>query len=542
MTDFYWYNPSGSANWTSTGASGRWYSASGGTGTKFSSVPTSTDNAIFDANSGAGTCNFPNAAVGNCLNLYCNGYGAVGPTTTQISGGPNSILNVYGSITLSPNQVFDLKQTPKVVMLGSSSATINCNGTSFGDLDIQKTGGQLTLNDDLFGIGNAVLSLTAGTFIVGTKNVTFGGFYTGGSATRFLAMGSGTWTMTFEGESSSIPINTWEVNSSTGLTLDAGTSTIKLLHARNDPSTNDSQVSALSASLSDTDTYIYVTDITPFDVTSGYVWVGEEVIYYSGVNTASRTLIIAGRGIGGTTILPFVPAYTAVLGAMQGNSALQVAITAGVPNNISVTDASKFPKSGVVYIENEFISYTGTDLTLNLLTGISVPANNHSPGVVVYSSQARNFYGGGLTYYNLVIGCLGYRSITYIYGSNTFNSIRNKNPGFTYTPTNDAYPGVLTLSFQAAVTNVVNSFSFTGSSVPSWRQYICNVVSSSAGVQTTLSIIPPSTTWRVGTNSVNGGNNTNISFTGGFTDYLYFQDIIGLPVTATSVGNFFIMF
>ena len=544
MPDYFWYNPSGSANWTGTGGAGRWYPNSGGVGTKYTTVPGPTDNAIFDAASGAGVCNFPNAAVGNCLNLYCNGYGAVGPTTTQISGGPNSVLNVYGDIQLSPNQVFDLKQTPAVVMTGTANGSINCNGNTFGDLNVSKTApASVTLNDDLIGVGNATLNLVTGTLNANNKNVTFGNFYTGGTATRTLTMGSGTWTLTFEGELGGISFNTWQVATTTGLTFNKDTATIRLLHAKNDPSTNNSQTSGLRTALTSGATTIDLVDITPFNVTSGLVLIGNEVIAYSGVNTGTRQLTGLTRGYGGTTTLASVPAGTAVLGVLLGNSTLTANMTSGVSAPISVVDASLFPPSGVVYIGTEQIAYAGTNLTTNQLgvTTVGTPTQNHSISDPIYSYQAKNFYGGGLTYNDVVFGCFGYKVRNYIYGTNTFSNIKNSQTGFTWSANSNYYPGFQELAIEASKTNTISTtLSFNGTS-----SYLQQVYSQTAGTQTTLSIVPAVGQWNVGTHSQDGGNNTNIYFVAGAIDYIYWKDIIGLPVGTppiTSTGNFFLVF
>jgi len=525
MADFFWV---GTGQWTATGTGGRWYTTSGGT-TKHPGVPTATDNAIFDSNSGTGTCTIGGGNTGTCLNLYCNGYGVNGPTSTQITGGNASILNVNGSIQLSPNQIFDLKVFPTVSMVGTSAATINTNGNTFGNLFIVKTGaGSVTLNDDLIGIGNATLTLTSGVFNANNKNVTFGAFYTGGTASRTLTMGSGTWLMTFEGEVTSVSINTWEINTTTGLTFNKDTATIKLIHSRNEPQTNNSQVSGLKTALTSSATTIDVTDITPFNTvggSSGYVLIGDEVIGYSGINLANRQLTGLTRGYGGTTTLSSVPTGTAVIGLLVGNDTLEAPIIAGVTTLIVVNDALAFPTSGVVWIENEQISYSGIDLPNSALTASSTPTQNHSIGAKVYSYQAKSFYGGGLTYNNVVFGLFGYKTRNYIYGSNTFSNITNSNTGFTWTATGNLYPGFQELAFEASQTNTItSSFTFTGTSA-----YQQQIYSQTAGTQTTLRA-PTSQlegVYSVGANSVNQGNNTGLTFaSGGIVNYIDYKDIL----------------
>ena len=524
MADFFWV---GTGNWTGTGGGGRWYTTSGGT-TKHPGVPTATDNAIFDSNSGTGTCTIGGGLTGTCLNLYCNGYGVNGPTSTQITGGGGSVLSVNGSIELSPNQIFDPKVFPSVNMVGTSAATINTNGNTFGNLAIGKTGaGSVTLNDDLIGIGNATLNLTSGVFNANNKNVTFGAFYTGGTASRTLTMGSGTWLMTFEGEVTSVPINTWEINTTTGLTFNKDTATIKLIHSRNEPQTNNSQVSGLKTALTSSATSITLTDGTAFQNsnTSNFnlVLIGNEVIQYTYVN--GNVLSNLTRGVGGTTVLPSVPAGTAVIGLLTGDSFLDAPVIAGVTTSIVVNDVLRYPTSGVVWIENEQISYSGIDLPNSALTTLSTPTQNHSIYTPVYSYQAKSFYGGGLTYNNVVFGLFGYKTRNYIYGSNTFSNIANSNTGFTYTSTGNLYPGFQELAFQASQTNTITSaFTFTGTST-----YQQQIYSQTAGTQTTLRA-PTSQlngVYSVGANSVNQGNNTGLTFaSGGIVNYVNYKDIL----------------
>lgn len=539
MADFYWFsNSTTQSNWNTTGGNCRWYSGSGGTGTRFTTAPTAADNAIFDANSGTGPCNVPGGYAGTCLSLLCNGIAGTSPTTTQINGGAGGSISISGSLSVSPSQVFDVNKTPKMIMTGTGNVTISCNGNSIGDLDISKTGSaSVTLNDDLIGIGNATINLISGTFNANNKNVTFGCFYTGGTTARTLNMGSGTWMMVFEGETTAITFNTWEINTTTGLTFNKDTATIKLIHAKNDPSTNSSQVSGLRNALTSGATTIDLTDIAAFNLTSGLVLIGNEVISYSGVNTGTKQLTGLTRGYGGTTTLSSVPAGTAVTGVLLGNSTLTASLTAGVLSNIGVANAALFPISGVVWIENESIPYGGINFGTNELLATSAPVNNHSIGAAVYSYQAKNFIGGGLTYNDVVFGCFGYKVINNIYSSNTFSNIKNSNSGFTWTSNSNYYPGFQELALTNNATNTISTgLSFSGTS-----SYLQQIYSRTAGVQTTLSISPATTLWNVGTHSQNGGNNTNLYYVAGFTDYIYWKDIIGLP-TSISAGNFFLLF
>ena len=527
MATYFWFLASGNRRWDQTGAQSAWYTATNGGGTKITaSAPTSADVVVFDANSGAGTCSFAANYTANCLDLLCNGYGAVGPTATTLTSSAGVTINVYRDIALSNNAVFDVKQYPTVVMTDSTNnGTISTNGNSFGGLTIDKGTASITLNDDLIGTGNAVLALTSGTLNANNKNVTFGSFITSGTAARTLTMGSGTWNMCYEGEISSLAFNSWDINSTTNLTFNKGTATIVLNHSRNNPATNDSLVAGLKNALTSSASTIDLVDITGFTAaTAGSVLIGNEVISYTGVTGNQLTGLT--RGVGGTTTLSSVPAGTAVIGVLYGNSTLAAPLVSGVSTTADVVDSKLYPPSGDIYVGTETIHYTANNTTTNTLTLSTTPTQNHSISDPVYSYQAKKFVGGGLTYNNVVFGCFGYKLKNYIDGSNTFTNIKNTNTGFTWTATSNVYPGFQELAFAAGATNIIStSLSFTGTSA-----YQQQIDSQTPGTQTTLSIIPATSYWFVGTHSVDAGNNTNLQYVGGSTDYITWQDIIGLPV------------
>src|SRR6185312_12239423 len=86
MADRYWVG--GTATWNAT-AGTKWSTTSGGGGG--ASVPTASDRALFDGNSGSGTVTVGATGSPTCLDLVCTGF------TGAISGNP---LSVAGSVTL----------------------------------------------------------------------------------------------------------------------------------------------------------------------------------------------------------------------------------------------------------------------------------------------------------------------------------------------------------------------------------------------------------------------------------------------------------
>jgi hypothetical protein len=141
--------------------------------------------------------------------------------------------------------------------------------------------------------------------------------------------------------------------------------------------------------------------------------------------------------------------------------------------------------------------------------------------IAVNNTASRNFIGGGIqTYPHLRKDTSNSITIT---GSNKFARISNS-VGITGT-----------VLFQGGSTNEFNLFDLNGSSTSA------RLTIGSTGAQATLK---KPTAWNVGTGSLDGGNNTGISFTAGDNNYLSVSYINGelsaAPVIGT--GNFLMFF
>lgn len=115
MADRYWVGGSGTWNNSSTA---NWATSSGGaTG---ASVPTSSDNAIIDTNSGNGTITIASTAA--CLDCTIN-WTAVKTNTLTLSGNfsPSGNLNIQGNSAI--NRILIQSNTK------GTARTITCNGT-----------------------------------------------------------------------------------------------------------------------------------------------------------------------------------------------------------------------------------------------------------------------------------------------------------------------------------------------------------------------------------------------------------------------------
>lgn len=196
------------ANWSSGGGGGMWAATSGGAGNATGPLP--QDNVFLDANSSVGTITANMLRLGT--NIDCTGY------LGTLSFASNNVT-MYGSLTWGSGMT--IGGTNFISLEGRSSHTITSNGkTSTTSFDFQSVGGTYTLQD-AFTLSAALNGITRGTFNANGFNVTATTISISSSATRTVTMGSGTWTATSTG-------NVWNATTTTGLTLNSGTSTIAL--------------------------------------------------------------------------------------------------------------------------------------------------------------------------------------------------------------------------------------------------------------------------------------------------------------------------
>src|SRR6185436_9636263 len=211
-TDFFWVG--GSGNWVDLT---HWATTSGGS-THPASIPSQNDNVIFDANSftGAGQTVSYGADI-NCRNMDWTGVTnspAFASTTSNIH------INIYGSLTLVSGMTLpDPFGSTQWWLQGSGlGKTVTTAGKSFYAMYFSGTGGEWTLQDDL--TTSFMVYLDRGTLNTNNRTITTGTFslYTdcGGCNIRTLNLGS-----------SIINCSTQWITYSTGLTLNAGTSTIR---------------------------------------------------------------------------------------------------------------------------------------------------------------------------------------------------------------------------------------------------------------------------------------------------------------------------
>lgn len=213
MANRYWVG--GTGNWSD--ATNHWSDSSNGT-PNASFLPTSSDNVYFDANSGSGTVTIN--ATANCLDLTFTSSSIT--TFTQ-----SSTFYIYGSLTLESGITWNGTSTTQMVSTSSGKTITTAGVTLYGNIRFNGSGGEWTLQDNItFNTGKGI-EVYNGSFISNDKTIT-AGLFSSGSGTKSISLGSS--VLNIGSNWSGAVFNLV----STGLTFNAGTSTINLLGYGND--------------------------------------------------------------------------------------------------------------------------------------------------------------------------------------------------------------------------------------------------------------------------------------------------------------------
>jgi len=216
MADRYWRGGTGTWNGTSTT---NWSTTSGGSGG--ASVPTSSDNVIFDANSNTGTGNFTVTMA--TVTAVCADFTATAVDGTMTLAGTVGIT-IYGSLAL-PATRFTRSYTGTTTFAATSTGkTINLNGKGFGaNVTFDGVGGGWTLFNAL--TTSSTFTLNNGSLDLGGFTVTAFGFASFGSNARTLAFNGGSISIT--GNSNTSNQTLWNAPTITNLTV-TGTPTVNV--------------------------------------------------------------------------------------------------------------------------------------------------------------------------------------------------------------------------------------------------------------------------------------------------------------------------
>jgi len=306
MSTRYWVG--GSGTWDTTTTT-HWSDSSGGSGGF--SVPTSSDDVIFDANSDGGiNVQISFSTTPSCLNLDLTGF--VGQFTTSTTGA----LKIYGSFTGSSNVSYYGKFT-FLFYATSSGKTITCSGymppcvfdgvgggwTVVNNFDMSPYSENKGWSGEPIIIQNGTISFT------GDVNIGELVAYTG---TATLNMGSGTWSI--GNTYSSDGLTLIEIDNDITLTLNAETSTLKLYNSNSD-SGDPRIISAIDLSfynvwLTGTKTNPFLFYNVSYSFNDIKIDAGKTIKFDAGTTQTTNTLTSSGvpgnlTYLGSTSASPF---------------------------------------------------------------------------------------------------------------------------------------------------------------------------------------------------------------------------------------------
>lgn len=192
---------------TASASGGNWSSTAAWVG---GVVPTIADDVVLGSSSG----NITIDGTQNCASLTCTNYTG---TLTHASG---NILNIAGSLTFGSGMTY-ATATGTMNFNGSGTGnTITTAGKNFATSFIINGTGSWQLQDNLNGAASsALLTLTKGTLDTNSKTIGNYQFVSSNTNTRSLILRTTTWTISGTGRS-------WDIGTSTGMTLSAASSTI----------------------------------------------------------------------------------------------------------------------------------------------------------------------------------------------------------------------------------------------------------------------------------------------------------------------------
>lgn len=506
MADRYWVG--GTGNWNDTA---RWSTGSGGA--SGASVPTSADNAIFDAASDAGagftvTVNVSSA----CANFTAS---AVDQVMT-LAG--SSTLAVAGSLTWHATN-FTRTYTGNITFSATTTVTINPNGITLttGSVTFNGVGGVFTLGSALT-VGTTT-TLTNGTIDLSASNYSLTTliFASNNSNTRSINFRAGKIYVT--GNNASV----LQFNTPTNFTY-SGTPDFIFTYTGSVGQRNINFGTSVAATEAITPN-LYVTggtdiiaigsartlDCTGFTgtLTTAVSRIFGNFTLNSGMTTtatASTTSFLATSGVqlvttaGVTLNFPVTISSTGATVRLVDNLTVEASrlttLTAGTFDlNGKAVSTGTFTSTGttarvIAFGTNGSFTVVGSGATAWNTSGSNLTTTGTTSTISMTSGSAKTFVGGGYTY-NATLNQGGAGTLT-ISGSNT-----------VYDITATSVPS--TITFTAGTTQTVTQFTGSGTS-----GNLLTLNSSLAGSTFTLSDVS-------GTNSVSYCSISDSTATGGAT-------------------------
>jgi hypothetical protein len=205
MANRYWVGGTGTWNTSSTT---NWSASSGGA--SGASVPGVADSVFFDQ---AGTYTVTLTGALNCLDITVS----AGTVTFSSIG----TVNIRGSMSLLAGTIWSATNLVNFSAT-TTGKTVTTNGVSLPSVNFNGVGGGWTLGSALTTTSvSSGITVTNGAFDTGNFACTLVVFLSNNSNTRSISLGSSTITV-------SQAVSPWNFGTTTGLTFNAGTSTINL--------------------------------------------------------------------------------------------------------------------------------------------------------------------------------------------------------------------------------------------------------------------------------------------------------------------------
>lgn len=211
----YW-NLAGSQTWTANA----WATTSGGS-PGIDNYPLPQDTGVFDDAGSITTLTLSDDVMGTV---------DMSARTSAMTVTASTSLVIYGGWAFGSG-VTSTSNANTITFRPVGAKTITSNSKTFGspvtiDTGASTRAGTIQLGDALLLESGKTLTITAGTFDANNYSVTAGSMVSSGTLTRFIKMGSGTWTLMFP--TTTFNANAWNISDSTNCSLDPGTSEILL--------------------------------------------------------------------------------------------------------------------------------------------------------------------------------------------------------------------------------------------------------------------------------------------------------------------------
>jgi hypothetical protein len=420
VADRYWVGGSGS--WNSTT---KWATSSGGA--SGASVPTSTDNAIFDANSGSGAVHYTVTvtASSTCANLTFTPVAANGVTQFVVDTG----FVIAGTFSTSGTQgnrrawfyssTYGLLRDMQIATIGTVT------DVDFRDIRVTGAGGTLsgTRLGDLKGCSGITFDAPKTVY----WNLAAGGNW---SATAWAATSGGAVsTNNFPLAQDTAIIENTGLNTSATVTWD----NVITYSGTLDMSTRSNAMTFATGTTTPT---IY----GDWKNGAGVTFTGTGIITFSGRNT--QTITSSGK----TFTQPLtVDSYG---GTVQLADALNIGATTLTVTNGTFSTQNFNVTAGVLSSSNSnvrAIQLGSSTVTLSVTGAVSFTTStnltlNAGTSQITLTDPAPTFAGGtGLTFYNLTFSGIGAGSIATFTGTSVFNNV---------SVTSNASAGLVIVTFQ----------------------------------------------------------------------------------------------